>query len=148
MPTLYLLCGLPGAGKTTLAKQLERDRPVLRLTPDEWMARVVGDGFDEKKRAAVEALLWEIAARALRLGLDVALDFGFWSRSEREDFRARAAALGAHTKVLFVDAPDEELLRRLARRNGNSEPDTFEVSANQLRGYSELFERPTPDELV
>ena len=43
MATLFLICGLPGAGKTTLAKQLERERPALRLTPDEWIAPLLAD---------------------------------------------------------------------------------------------------------
>ncbi len=101
MPILHLICGLPGSGKTTLARRLERDLPALRLAPDEWMARIVGDGYDESKRAAVEAVQWEIAARALSLSVDVILENGFWSRSERDDFRARAAALGADTRAAF-----------------------------------------------
>ena len=36
--TLFLTVGLPGAGKTTMAKQLADERCILRLTPDEWMA--------------------------------------------------------------------------------------------------------------
>jgi predicted kinase len=35
MATLFLICGLPGAGKTTLAKEIELARPALRLCPDE-----------------------------------------------------------------------------------------------------------------
>src|SRR5258708_6891083 len=95
MPTLFLMCGLPGAGKTTRAKQIEQERNALRLTPDDWLEALGIDFFDEGKRAAVEALQWEIAARALTLGIDVILDFGFWSREERHDFQTRAKALGA-----------------------------------------------------
>src|SRR5437667_383552 len=65
MPTLILICGLPGAGKTTFAKRLEVERTALRLTPDDWMARLNIDLFDEPGRAAIEDLQWEIAARAL-----------------------------------------------------------------------------------
>jgi len=63
MPTLILICGLPGAGKTTFAKRLEVERSALRLTPDDWMARLNIDLFDEARRTAIEGLQWEIAAR-------------------------------------------------------------------------------------
>ena len=43
MSTLYLTCGLPGSGKTTLAKQLERDLPALLLNGDEWLHAVYPD---------------------------------------------------------------------------------------------------------
>ncbi len=59
------------------------------------MARIVGDGSDEKKRTIVEAVQWEIAARALTLGVDVILENGFWSRSERDDLRSRVETLGS-----------------------------------------------------
>ena len=42
MATLFLMCGLPGSGKTTLAKRIERERGALRLTHDEWIARLYG----------------------------------------------------------------------------------------------------------
>ncbi|MGP0076420.1 MAG: AAA family ATPase [Bryobacteraceae bacterium] len=147
MPVLHLICGLPGSGKTTLAKQLERELPALRLTPDEWMARMVGDGYDEAKRAAVESVQWDIAARVLSLGVDVILENGFWSRSERNDFRARATALGARTQVHFLDVPRDELLRRLALRNAALPADAFHVTGEQLDLWSSQFEPPAPDEL-
>ena len=148
MPTLHLICGLPGSGKTTLARQLEHDLPALRLAPDEWMARIVGDGYDGAKRAAVEAVQWEIAARALSLGVTVILENGFWSRAERDDYRARAAALRVETRLYFLDVPRDELLRRLALRNAAVPPDTFPVDAAHLDLWMSSFEPPSPDELI
>jgi len=148
MPTLFLMCGLPGAGKTTLAKQLERERPALRLTPDEWMEPLFFDPYDEVKRAAVEGVQWEVAARVLDLGVDVVLDWGFWSRRERDDFRARAAARGARFEVRFLNVPREELSARLAVRNTALPPGTFHVDDAQLDLYSSWFEAPMPDELI
>ena len=145
--TLFLMVGLPGAGKTTLARKIEHERSALRLTPDEWMGALSFDPYDEAKRAAVEALQWIVAARALELGVDVILDFGFWGRSERDDFRARASSLGAGTEVRFLDVPRSELVSRLSARNAKLPPDTFHVDEAQLDSYFDSFEAPTPDEL-
>lgn len=57
MPTLFLMCGLPGSGKTTLAKQLERERSALRLTPDEWLPghqdRIMPVDDDSRRKARI-----------------------------------------------------------------------------------------------
>jgi predicted kinase len=151
MATLLLMCGLPGSGKTTLARGLERERDALRLTPDEWIARLFGQHLTPPAldwcRDPVEALQWGLAERALRLGVNVILDFGFWSRAEREEFRARAAALGAGSEVHFLDVPREELSARLAARNTELPPGTFRVSEAQLDAWLKVFEPPTADEL-
>ena len=148
MATLHLMVGLPCSGKTTLAKQLERDLPALRLTPDEWMIKVVEDAYDEPKRAIVEGMLWEIAARVLALGSDVVLDYGFWAQEEREDFRQRAASVGANMKIHFLDVPRDELHRRLEARNVDLPPDAVPIEPSDLDTWLALFQRPTDDELA
>lgn len=45
--------------------------------------------------APIEGLRWQLAKRALALGVDVILEFGFWSRAERRKFRCPAGALGS-----------------------------------------------------
>src|SRR5688500_8403694 len=145
-PTLILMCGLPGSGKTTLARRLEIERDALRLTPDEWMESIVRNGYDEARRAAVEAAQWEIAARALSLGVNVILDWGFWSRAERDDYRSQAAALDVDIEIWYLDASRDELAARLAARNVDPPPNTFRVSLDDLERWSILFEPPEADE--
>ena len=148
MPRLFLLCGLPGSGKTTLAKEIERDAPALRLTPDDWLHHLHFDGYDETARARVEALQWDVAARALQLGMNVVIDFGFWSKEERNDFRARANALGAQTELRFLDVPRDELLRRLKLRNAALPPGTFHVAEARLDEWLGIFQPPSAEELA
>ena len=92
MATIILLCGLPGSGKTTLAARLARERPALRLAEDDWMVQLFGSttGSGEAQRDAIKQVQWEIAVQVAQLSRDVVLDWGFWSRAEREDYRTRA----------------------------------------------------------
>ena len=147
--TLHLLIGLPGAGKTTLARRLEAEHAALRLTPDEWMTPLVGAGESGEKRWVLESeLLWGVAARALTLGVDVILDYGCWAREERDLFRARAAALGAVFELHVLDVPVEVLWERLNRRNAQRPADTFAVTRAELDEWAGWYEAPTSDELT
>ena len=145
------MVGLPCSGKTSLARKLEHERSALRLTPDEWQLRLFGQDAEEPEHDArhtlIEALLWELASRALMLGTNVILDFGFWAREEREDFRSRAKQLGASSEVHFLDVPADELLRRLVRRNAQLSPMAFHISEEMMKPWIAFFQKPTSDEL-
>jgi predicted kinase len=149
--TLHLMVGLPCAGKTTFAKQLEREQFALRLTVDEWHIQLFGQDAEELEHNArhslIETMLWNIASRALELGTNVILDFGFWAREEREDYRSRAKELGASSEVHFLDVPPEELMRRLTARNSQFSPSSFYIPEDMMKPWIDFFQKPTPDEL-
>ena len=147
MAVLHLVCGLPGSGKTTFAERLAHEARALWLSPDEWMSRIVGDGYDEVRREQVERIQWELAARLLALGVSVVLDNGFWFRDERERLRSRAESLGAEVRLHFLDVPLDELKRRVAARNRNLPEHGFSISAEDLERWSALFEPPSEEEL-
>lgn len=151
MATLHLICGLPGSGKTTLAKQLEISENALRFCPDEWIADILLDPSDTKEmdrlRTIIESIQWSFAKRLLVLGSDVILENGFWSREERSRFRADAEAIGAKVKLHFLEVELNELWRRLSTRNDNLPSGTFFVRREDLESWVESFEPPTEDEL-
>lgn len=151
MATLHLMVGLPCSGKTTLAKKLEHELGALRLAPDEWQIGLFGQDADDPQHDArhsfIESMLWKVAARALELGTNVILDFGFWAREEREDFRQRAKQLGAGSEVHFLDVPEDELLRRLAARNSQASHESFHIFEDSMKPWIAFFQRPGPDEL-
>jgi len=154
-PTLYLLCGLPGSGKTTLAKRLEQETPALRLTVDEWMTPLYGASICDPNtldrwnmaHERVEKVQWQIAERAFLLGVNVILDFGVWAREEREDFRSRAAALGARLELIFLDEPLDELKERVKARNEAPGHSAYPISEAELEQWWALFQRPSQAEL-
>jgi predicted kinase len=149
--TLHLMVGLPCSGKTMLAKKLEHELSAIRLTPDEWQIGLFGQDAKQPEHNArhnfIEAMLWNIASRALELGTNIILDFGFWAREEREDYRLRAKRLGASSEVHFLDVPEEELLRRLAGRNSQPSQESFHIPEESMKPWIEFFQKPTPEEL-
>ena len=112
------------------------------------MARLNIDLFDEQKRTVIEGLQWEIASRALALGIDVILDWGFWSRAERDDYRERATRLGARTELKYLEVAPSQLWQRLEARNAELLSVSASITIAQLEQYSRVFEPPTSDELA
>ena len=138
---LILICGLPGSGKTTLAKRLKPDVRAVRLSPDEWKHDLGIDYYDEAGRIRLEARLW-------RLGQSVILENGFWARAERDELRLAARAMGVAVELHYLEAPVEELWRRLEVRNGQALPGTAPIGREDLDRWAQQFEAPDAAELA
>jgi predicted kinase len=147
LPRLILLCGLPGAGKTTLARRLAEDAPAIRLGADEWMARLGVDLHDEETRDKLERLFWQLAQDLLRLGTSVILEFGLWVRAERDEKRLAARALGVAVELYYLDVPIEELWRRIEQRNVERPFGSVPITREQFDSYLPFFDAPQRTEL-
>ncbi|HEY5694751.1 MAG TPA: ATP-binding protein [Gaiellaceae bacterium] len=145
-PTLHLTCGLPGSGKTTLARRLAIERDAQRLTKDEWVLALGGDLYDEQLRLRVEARLIEQAFELLHAGRSCILDLGLWSREERDALRLRARAQGVRVELHVLDVELDELTRRVADRYADAPHSTAEISGEQLAVWASSFETPTDAE--
>ena len=144
---VYLIVGLPGAGKTTRAKELEASESALRLTPDEWQIVLFGDQNPPDKRDLVEGKLVELGMRAAQVGTNVVFDFGFWGRDERSALRWIARAVGARSRVLYLPIDHEEQRRRVTRRFVTAPDHTFHMSDVELEQWRTQFQPPDAEEL-
>jgi predicted kinase len=145
---LILICGLPGSGKTTLAKRLSADTPALRLCGDEWMADLGFGLYDEQARDRIEKVFWKLAQEPLRLGQSIILESGFWLRSDRDEKRLGARELGAAVELRYLEVPFEQLCLRLDARNQSEMHGIVPITRAQLENWLPLFQPPDQAELA
>ncbi|MDQ5943651.1 MAG: hypothetical protein QG675_419 [Patescibacteria group bacterium] len=147
-PKLVLFCGLPGSGKTTLARKLAKKYHAVRLNTDEWQADLGVDLNDEELHRMLQGRLWELAKELLKNGQLVILENGLWTRSERDDKRHDAKSLGVSTELHYLRVPLSELIQRLEVRNASKGHGHAPVSREQIEAFAKVFEAPDGEELA
>lgn len=143
---IVLVCGMPGAGKTTLARRLEQAYDGVRLCPDEWFVALGLDPHDARARKAFETLQWRQALRLAALGLAVVVEFGTWGRLERRRLREQAREAGVAIELRLLDVTLAERWRRIEARN--REPGAVLITHAQLVAFERWWQPPTPEELA
>jgi predicted kinase len=146
-PTLFLIVGLPGSGKTVRARELAAERGALLMTPDAWMLSLFGPSQPDGKREVLEGCLIGLAMEALRLRVSVVLDFGLWARDERSALRWIAASLEAACEVIYLPVDREVQLSRVRGRWERTPEQTFPMTEAELDAWRSQFDVPDADEL-
>lgn len=157
IPTIHMLCGQSGAGKTTFANQLENtDSPTLLFSIDSWMNRLFApdivtldpDWINERVIRVQEQVL-EVARQILRNDMSVLLDLGFHNRTQRKQVYDWAAPQNANLVLHYLDVPAEIRKQRIAKRNEEQDPAvySFEVTELMFNFMEGRFDPPTNNEV-
>ena len=145
--TMFLMVGLPAAGKTTRARELAARHRALRLTPDHWMIPLFGDSMAGGQRWVLEGRLISVALQALRLGTSVVLDYGLWGRDERSALRWLARSAGAECQLVYLPVDRDVQLARIAHRQETAPHRTFPMSEAEVDAWRQQFQAPDATEL-
>lgn len=132
VPTLHLLYGITGSGKTTFARRLESELRAVRFSPDEWMVELHGTNPPEAlfrpQHERIMTLIWEHAGRVLKTGTDAIIEAGFWSRASRDGARQRARELGVACRLYVMHCSVDEARRRVRARTESLPPGTLTIT--------------------
>ena len=150
MSTVHCLCGRICSGKTHYAAKLVAEGAVL-LSCDT-LTLIMGryaapETFDAMAQEA-KAYLHGMAERFLEKGVDVVLDWGFWTQSERDAVTARYARAGHACRWYYMDCPKEAWMKNLADRQADvavGDRQVYAVDAGLLQKLEVRFEVPASD---
>ena len=145
--TVHLIHGYLCAGKTTFAKDLERRSGGIRLSLDEWVITLTGEAvhLDDRFYDRLYRLLADLWPRLATAGIDVILDFGFWSRERRDEVRAVAAEIGAPVRLYWIRCSAEVARARCLERKRACGAD-YEIDDSTFEALRVKYEPLGPDE--
>ncbi|PZE23546.1 ATP-binding protein [Curtobacterium sp. MCBD17_019] len=146
--TLTLFSGLPGSGKTTLARRLEAEGKGVRLATDEWQDRLGVPHSESAFHERLQAALYQHALVLLRRGVDVILEDGLWMKAERAQKFADARSCGALIDLHVFDVDYDTLWTRLQKRNEEGASGAAPITSEHLRSAWDLFEPVSAEELL
>jgi len=122
---IHLIVGPVGAGKSTFARRLERERRALRLSLDEWMAALFSPDRPDvgrrewyvERRSRCTEQIGAVAKAAANAGTETVLELGLLQRHERERCYTWIEAAGFALTIYVLDAAREVRRERVAARN-------------------------------
>lgn len=150
-PIHYLLVGYPFAGKTTVAKELEKQLGFKRLSIDEVKFELGFEGVsdDDVPDEAWDKIFTELDKRIvenLKAGKTIVNEYAWLTKEWRNRARKLATELGIETKLLFVNTPEQIARERWQQNRKNNS--RFDVPDSVFEEAIKLFEKPTKDENI
>ena len=150
MKIVHLLHGLPGSGKTTFARQIEKERGAISLKHDEYMTTLFGnnppaDQFDEMSER-IHKLIWALTKKLVDHEVEVILDHGFWTRKSRDHARKRVETMGAIPRFYRMICPDSVADARVLERSRDLRNGVLQIDQNALELFRSQFEPMSEDE--
>lgn len=139
---LFVLCGLPGTGKSTLAKILAEKLNGVWINSDSVRLKLFEKRtYSEKEKNFVYEKMFEEAERLLKEKREVVLDATFYRSSLRE--KARALAERTATTAILVECtlPEDEVRKRIMERKDSESEANFEIYKKVKKEFEEISER-------
>jgi len=143
---LYIITGLPFSGKSTLAKELVKRFQFERTSVDKMMNKkhLEAQYMSQSDWNLVYSEAYQELELLLKLGKTVVFDGGSLLKSERDRLKKIAEMCGVPWKLIYVNTPKEEIIKRRKRNLKTKERD--QLKDEVMNKAFNMFEEPQIDE--
>ena len=153
MAKVYLICGKICCGKTTYAQKLCDQNHAVLLSIDEITLALFGQHCGDKHDEYVERTekyLLNKSMEFINKDINVVLDWGFWTKAERESVKEFYKSRNIECELHYIDISDKVWKSRLHKRNNAvlaNETSAYYVDDNLAAKFASIFEMPSEDEV-
>lgn len=153
MAKVYILCGKICSGKSTYSQQLRKDKKAVILSVDDITLTLLGQNGGDTLDVFVEKLehyFFQKSVEIVETGINVVLDWGFWTKTERDFAKQFYGSRGIEYEFHYISINDEEWYRRLEKRNKDvleKKSDAYYVDEELAEKFKSIFEIPGKEEI-
>lgn len=154
MSRIIAICGKICSGKSYYAKQIKEKENAVILSTDEATYDLIenkqGEFYDVFSER-VNKYLMKKAAQIVKAGCNVILDWGFWTKAERQETTKYFNQFGIDVEWHYVDVEQSRWQQLIEERNakiqnGNGGSD-FYVDGGLMEKLLSKFQEPTREEM-
>ena len=153
MPKVLIMCGKICSGKSTYAEKLKLENKAVILSVDELTLALFENQAGEKLDFYVEKLKEYFLKKSLDIveaGADVILDWGFWTKKERDYAREFYDSRNISYQFYYMNVGIDEWKKRISKRNQEIKREQLEaypIDKGLLSKVEKMFEEPDRKEL-
>ena len=140
-----------GAGKSTQAAQIAKERSAVLISEDEWLEKLfpgdisnLQDYVEYSKR--IKPIVKDIAQKVLVSGGTVVLDFPANTKGQREWLKSIYSEVGKKHMLIYLDQPDNICLARIEQRCVENPKRQRTDTKEMFYQVSKYFEAPSESE--
>ena len=153
MAKVYILCGKICSGKSTYSQKLRKSQKAVILSVDDITLTLLGQNGGDTLDIYVEKLeqyFFQKSVEIVETGINVVLDWGFWTKAERDFAKEFYNSHGIEYEFHYISINDEEWYRRLDKRNNDvleKKSDAYYVDEGLAQKFKSIFEIPGKEEI-
>ena len=146
-PTLYLLLGLPGSGKTTAAAEISKLTGAVHLSSDSFrLSLFETPKFTQDEHDSLYKMLDYMCELLLASGTSVVYDANLNRLEHRQEKYRLAKKTGADTQLFWLQVHRDMAKERRINKQNQALVSKHETPHDMFDRIADIFEAPTANE--